>query len=431
MTATRTAPEHSTSIIRPPTRVVIAVIAVMIMNGSVILLRQVDLARAGLLIAVLVFAALVGWCRRAADRLSIRVIMIITALCQLPGLLARPQLSDDAYRYVWDGRVQLAGISPYAYTPDDPALTWLRDPVLFPPGGTLINRSWVHTIYPPVAELWFTMVAAVTPWRLGTLGVQIGAALLVVITTGLLARVLLARDLPAGAALLYGACPAVALEGANAAHVDVLAALLLVATGSALISRRRVLAGLLFGLAIGVKLVPLLLLPVFLRRLRVAGTALVTTVAGYLPHLLAVGPLVIGFLPGYLQEEGFDGRRRFALLIFLPEQARLPVALALAAGLAVLAVLRSRQEPVLITCCWLYGAAFLIATPTYPWYLLPFMVIVIMAARWEWLLLWPAAYLGYLQDREPLLQTVGFGLALIMILVISRRRAATASAAPE
>ncbi|SDT23860.1 glycosyltransferase 87 family protein [Microlunatus soli] len=402
--------------------IVTATLMIMAIDLGVIGLRRLEFARLGLFVGVLIFGIIVVLLRGRAASLSRRAVIIIAAACQLPGLVSVPVLSDDAYRYVWDGRVQLAGIDPYRYPPLSGALAFLRDPILFPPGAELpvINRSWVHTIYPPVAELWFTAVAAITPWRLGTFGVQLGAAVLVVITVLLLTRVLTAgqsRRRPV-LALIYGACPATTLEAANGAHVDTLAALFLAAMGLAVLHRRKWLTGLFLGLAGAVKLVPLLLLPIFLRRGRRGSllTAVGSFALGYLPHLIAVGGLVVGFLPGYLAEEGFDGRRRFALLILLPEAARLPVALLLAAAVATLAVLRTRREPLLQTCCWLYGAAFLIATPAYPWYLLPLMVLAIMAGRLRWLALWPAAYLSYLHDHNPWLQSVGYGLAAVVLV---------------
>ena len=60
--------------------------------------------------------------------------------------------------------MQLAGIDPYRYVPLDPALDRLRDVFLFPPGErTMINRPTVPTIYPPGAQLWFTIVGLLTP----------------------------------------------------------------------------------------------------------------------------------------------------------------------------------------------------------------------------------------------------------------------------
>lgn len=134
--------------------------------------------------------------RRVPDRQVVPLVLAGSVVVAALGLLAPPRTSDDAYRYVWDGRVQAAGISPYAYPPDDPALARLRDPQLFPVGGrcdewderrtaagdcTRINRPAVHTIYPPVAEAWFL---AVHPWGGGIRGAQAAGALLAVATTG-------------------------------------------------------------------------------------------------------------------------------------------------------------------------------------------------------------------------------------------------------
>ena len=112
------------------------------------------------------------------------VVFLVALVAQLPGLLSPPRSSSDAYRYVWDGRVQLSGTSPYRYAPLDDRLAALRDPVLFPGLGPqdrsgyltqplptdraeVLARSandpphgdqppQVPTIYPPVAQAWFT-----------------------------------------------------------------------------------------------------------------------------------------------------------------------------------------------------------------------------------------------------------------------------------
>lgn len=375
-----------------------------------------------ILIACVVFVAVAWWLRRDLPRASFRFIVIITAVVQLIGLLVFPLTSDDVYRYVWDGRVQLAGISPYRFPPMDEALAFLRDPMLFPPGDKImINRPGVPTIYPPGAQLWFTMIASVVPWSLGTLGVRIGAGVAVVVTTALLARFLGDRR---RWALVYGASPLVLLEGANGGHLDALCALAVFGLGWAAVRRRHWLAGLFLGVAASLKLVPLLLIPAFLasRRWRTSLTGVGVAAAGYVPHVLVVGTLVVGFLPGYVAEEGYDGARRFALLIWLPEAVRLPVALALGVALAVLALWRSRSEPILETCCWLYGGCILLATPVYPWYALPFIVLVIMAGRLEWLALWAAMYVAFVFDDLIVVQGAAYGAALITVLVVGWRR---------
>jgi hypothetical protein len=407
----------------PSRRMIIAALIIILINfAMMIVLAQLHWFGRVIAVVGLIFIVLVIMVRRDAAGAPIWFVVVVTLAIQLPHLFFVPRTSDDAYRYIWDGRVLLAGIDPYQFVPLDPELAPLRDPLLFPEGEPpLINRPGVPTIYPPIAQLWFGLVAFFTPPAAGTLGVQIAAAGAVTVTTWLLARFLGER---AGWALLYGACPAVALEAANGAHLDAVSALCVFGVGWAALRRRHWLAGLFLGLAGGIKLVPLLLVPAFLRRgrWRTTLTALSLVMAAYLPHLLAVGVLVLGFLPGYWREEGYNAGRRFALLSWLPEQWRLPAAVVLAALCAVVAVVRSSREPVLVTCCWLYGCSFLIATPIYAWYALPFVVLVIMAVRWEWLAVWPALYVAFVFDHEILIQALAFGAALGVVVLIGFRR---------
>ncbi len=98
------------------------------------------------------------------------VIFTVAVVLRLVLLLLDPLLSTDIYRYVWDGRVQAAGINPYRYIPADPALAALRDAAIYPN----INRAdYAVTIYPPVAQLFFLAVTRlgenVTVMRLGFL----------------------------------------------------------------------------------------------------------------------------------------------------------------------------------------------------------------------------------------------------------------------
>ena len=399
--------------------------------------------------------------RRAAGRGGVLGLVAVAALCQVPGLTHPPITSTDAYRYVWDGRVQLSGSSPYSHVPLDDALARLRDPVLFPglspsersgvvgpprvphdPAAiaalstddprTRINRPRVPTIYPPVAQAYFTAVALFTPWSAGTFGLQVAAATLAVALTALLAVELRRRGRDPRWAALWGWSPIVSLEAGSAAHVDVLAALLIVAAAILAARRKPVLAGLLLGAAASVKLLPLLLLPAFTHRknLRTPLVAIGTFLASYLPHLLVAGTLVVGFLPGYLTQEGFsDGSSRSAILaLLLPPEARQFAAVLLAIALALLAIHRHGREPIAVTCCWLYGAALLITTPTYPWYGLPLIALAVLAGRFEWLAVPLAAYLAYASFGHELRQgLIHLTAALIVTLTITVRHQATAS----
>lgn len=65
-------------------------------------------------------------------------------------LSAQPTLSDDIYRYMWDGKVQSHGLNPYSYPPEAGELEFLRDSYY-----EGVNHKGVRTIYPPLAQIFF------------------------------------------------------------------------------------------------------------------------------------------------------------------------------------------------------------------------------------------------------------------------------------
>ena len=457
----------------PRTRVLVA-IGVLTPVYAVLIAVQATVAVAEwipLMLSWVVFLPLAAWiiagarepvppsAARQPHRTSLRLVALAAIVVGLPGLFAGPQMSSDAYRYVWDGRVQLAGIDPYRYVPLDDHLARLRDPTLFPgtsrtdstgatsptgslddlrrprdtrdfPASTVINRPLVPTIYPPLAEGWFAVVAALTPARFGTLGLQLSFLLVAAATSVLIGWSLRRNGHDPATAILYAACPVVFVEAANNAHIDVLAAGLV--TAAVIFAHRRWLAGVLLGLAVAVKLTPLLLLPVFLgRRVRdslatVAATALTVAVA-YLPHVLVVGWLALGYLPGYLSEEGYEsGLDRFKTLELLlpgvPAPALGAIVLVMAAAVAVVALVRARREPVAPVAVWLFGWVVLITTPTYPWYVIPVLALAVLARRYEWAALAIACYGSYAFYDHARIPGVLFGLAAAVVLVVQIRR---------
>src|SRR5262249_9419976 len=89
---------------------------------------------------------------RGGVRPSLALVLAAAALLRLGALAAPVYLSDDIYRYIWDGRIQAAGINPYRYIPTDAELAPLRDTAVFPN----INRNnYAPTIYPPGAQMVF------------------------------------------------------------------------------------------------------------------------------------------------------------------------------------------------------------------------------------------------------------------------------------
>lgn len=394
------------------------------------------------------FAAGAWLVHRLPPRGAVLLIVAGGILIPLAGLGAKPQTSDDSYRYAWDGRVQASGISPYRYTPVDPALRALRDPWLFPAtgactawdlhpardpatGGTLctrINRPQVPTIYPPVAEGYFAALDEIAPAGSRHKGAQTGGLLLAVATTGALLWALRRTGGDPRHAVYWAWCPAVALEAVNNAHVDTLGALLTVLGLTAAARRGHLTGGALIGAAIATKLLPALVLPGVVRRrpLRVVAAAAAVLAFVYTPYVAATGVHVIGYLPGYLKEEGYqqDGRNRFALLrLVMPGSATLYAGIALLIVTALLVMRHADAGRPWRGALVMTGAAMVTMTPSFPWYMLLIVALVALDGRWEWLAVPPAATAVYLSGGAHLpyatVQRAAYGSALALVAVVS------------
>jgi hypothetical protein len=370
--------------------------------------------------AWLAFAA-AAWLVRGIPKRA--AALLILGGCLLGGIAAASgpsRQSDDLYRYVWDGQVQAAGIDPYAYVPAAAQLAPLRtDSFLWPnqhtdwcvapgtkdpdgpgnlvPGCTLINRPSVHTIYPPVAEAYYYAVDQLSPSGSRYKPIQLAAVLLALATAAALMLGLRSLGRDPRTAALWAWCPVVLFESGNGAHVDVLAAFLSVCALVVLARDRgvpgrgraaRIVGGVLLGLAIGAKLTPALAAPAALRRRTLtAGVAAAATFAlTYLPHVLAVGGKVIGYIPGYLNEQGYDSGRGFLVLsMFLPQSLCAAAAVLITAAAAIAVYFLGDPSRPWRGAMVMTGLGLFLTTPGYGWYSVLLCAFVALDGSVEWL----------------------------------------------
>lgn len=303
-----------------------------------------------------------------------------------------PLLSSDIYRYVWDGKVQAAGINPYRYFPAHPALAALRDAVIFPH----INRAdYAVTIYPPVAEFFFLLVtrlgASVTVMRLTLLGCE---AVSVAVILLLLQRM---RQ-PLTRIVAYVWHPLPIWEIANSGHIDALMVALL-SVGLWLALTGRLLRGAIV-ITLGALVKPYVapVLAVIWRPLdwKMPLVVIAVIVLCYLPYL-SVGRGVFGFLTqGYLREEGIMSGSDFWLLsvwrlAFGTHYGDVTAYVALAASIVLLIALFAARRPdrtiasSLADINMLLLVVLLLLSPSYPWYfmaIMPFVALCGNAPTW-------------------------------------------------
>jgi alpha-1,6-mannosyltransferase len=295
-------------------------------------------------------------------RRAIVIGLVLAALWHLPFLLTPPGSDDDIHRYVWDGRVQRLGYNPYIVVPSDPALGGLH---------TLetrtLNNPDLPSPYPPGAELFFRAVTAIheSIFALKVAFVVCDLAIVLV-----LLDILRSSQQGAHWVLAYAWNPLLAPEVAGSGHIDIVGVLLLLVSVAALGRRWRAVAALAFGLAIAVKLLPIVLLPLYWRRVRLRDGALAAVVIGLLyAPFFNHGRIPIGSLGTYVQSFRFNDPV-FATLerVAAPQ---LVVGLAVLVGFLTAIWLRGKSVAWSSDAfAWPMAASLLCAPVVYPWYLL-------------------------------------------------------------
>ncbi|MGB2887150.1 MAG: hypothetical protein WBC04_05595 [Candidatus Acidiferrales bacterium] len=301
----------------------------------------------------------------STPRFPHRVIVIglvLAALWHLPFLLMPPGSDDDVHRYVWDGRVQRLGYNPYIVVPSDPALGGLHTPET-----RTLNNPDVPSPYPAGAQFFFRAVTAIheSIFALKVAFVVCDLAIVLV-----LLDVLRSSRQGAHWVLAYAWHPLLATEVAGSGHIDIVGVLLLLLSAAALARRWRALAALAFGLAVAVKLLPIVLLPLYWRRVRMRDGALAAVVLGllYVPFFNH-GRIPIGSLGTYVQRFRFNDPV-FATLerVAAPQ---LVVGLAVLVGFLTAIWLRGKAPACPSDAfAWPMAASLLCAPAVYPWYLL-------------------------------------------------------------
>ncbi|MFN3868359.1 MAG: glycosyltransferase family 87 protein [Hyphomicrobiaceae bacterium] len=411
----------------------LAVIATM---ATAMLIRSGDFegyVAMALLHGALYLAAAALVFRVSFGRRWLFAILAVAVAMRLVALLPPPNLSTDAFRYVWDGRLQSAGINPYLYVPADPRLDHLRDEAIYP---HINQKERAVTIYPPAAQLLFRAAQ----W-LGdsVLAIRIVMLALDLVTIAAAIAILHSLALPLQRVLIYAWHPLPIWEFAGHGHIDAATTAGIALGVLAVVRGRQAIGGAVLAVAVLTKYFPLLLLPALWRRwdwrmpLAAAGTAALL----YLPFVGGAGTGVIGFLGQHLDNEGYVAGWGFHPVWLLRDfglgdmSGRTYVALSLLVlgGLAVWSLFDRRTDEFRLDRVMLLGATFVFLTsPHYPWYfafLVALLPCVPHPAAFAFTTLAPVLYLprppGGIGWTEIYAAVYWFPLALFIVWEIWRR----------
>jgi hypothetical protein len=274
------------------------------------------------------------FCSSSFPKHVIVVGLVLAAVWHVAFLAVPTGSDDDVRRYVWDGRLQRLGYNPYIVVPNDPAFAALHTAET-----RELNNPDLPSIYPPGAQLFFRMITAIHE------SVFAMRAALEICNLGIvlvLLDVLRRNGQGVQWILAYAWHPLLATEVAGSGHIDILGVLLLVLSFAALLRHWRAIAAIAFALAVAVKFLPIVLLPLYWRRVRIRDALLAVILFAllYVPFLNH-GRIPTGSLGTYVQGFGFNAPLFAALRRVAAPQV--VVALAVLVGLLVAIWFRARS----------------------------------------------------------------------------------------
>jgi hypothetical protein len=305
--------------------------------------------------------------------------LVFAAVWHIEFLRLPAGADDDIHRYVWDGRLQRFGYNPYLVIPSDPAVRGLHTAE-----SRTLNNPDLASPYPPAAQLVFRAVTAVHE---STFALKIAFVLCDLAIVFMLLDILRRTGQGAHLVLTYAWNPLLAIEVAGSGHIDIVGALLVVISVAALMRRWRAAAAVALGLAVAVKFLPIVLVPLYWKRFRIRDAVLAVAVVAllYVPFLHH-GRIPTGSVGTYVQTFRFNGPVFAALnKVVAPD---LLTALAVLVGLATATWLR-RTVPELRpeNFAWPMAAALFFAPVVFPWYLL-WLVPFLTSTSMQLLIFW-------------------------------------------
>jgi alpha-1,6-mannosyltransferase len=300
---------------------------------------------------------------RPLPRLLVTALVFAVAF-RIP--LAAPKVGadNDMVRYMYDGRLQRLGINPFEVVPADPSLAWTHTDET-----RRMPSIRARTPYPAAAQLFFR--AVVTVWESSRM-MKWALVACDLLTMWVLVAWLRQTSRSPWLALLYAWNPLVILEVAHSGHIDALGALWIAISAWMLSTGRTTRASVAFVLAVATKLLPIVLIPLYWKRIRFRdGLAAAAVLAALYFPFRSAGLLPLGAVPNVVAFIRFNGPLFKALAAaFTPQGA---AGAAVLGGLAVATWMRARRDAAdPAAWAWPMAVSLAAAPVIYPWYLLYF-----------------------------------------------------------
>lgn len=334
-------------------------------------------------IAASVLYAAMSWTLFRVDISEAVLLSIIAAavVVRLSFIAGNPIGSEDAYRYIWDGKVQAHGINPYLYTALDPQLDSLHSPLL----PSAMNHADLKTIYFPLTQWIFYCCyklsgEALWGYKIVLLIAEIGTISALYIFLPLL-------SIPRKFTLLYAFCPLPIIEFAVDSHLDAVGLPLFLFSLLFFLKERKILSYVLLGLSSSIKPVGLIVLPamfIFEKGWRNKMFAflipLITVGVQFLPYLFTSNPFET--LLSFTKDWSFNGVVFEAVYLYFRDNQFSRLICGVILGIVIL-LLNYKQKHFLDTVYFSLVALILLSPVVHPWYVAWVAVLLPIERRWS------------------------------------------------
>ncbi|MDN5205216.1 glycosyltransferase 87 family protein [Fulvivirgaceae bacterium BMA10] len=348
----------------------------------------------------------------------IKLALYFSIIFRVALLLLIPNLSDDFYRFIWDGRLINEGINPFVHLPN----YYIENLTQAPEGITKelydkLNSKEYFTIYPPVNQFVFMLAALISPKSiLGS--VLVMRVLIIAAEVGsivLIGKLLGHYQLNPKNVLLYALNPLVILELSGSLHFEAIAIFFLLLAVWAWEMRKKLGAAFYIALSICTKLIPLIFLPLFLTREKFKKVVFFYLIVGGTIVLLFVPLLNADFINGltssfslYFQKFEFNAGIYYIIREIgyfvkgynIIQTAGKYLALATFISIITFTFFEGRKKHNLPTAFfWVYFLYLIFVTTLHPWYVVPLVAFSVFT-NFRFPVLWSGliffTYLNYL-----------------------------------
>lgn len=337
--------------------------------------------------------------------------LLLAVMLRVMALAMSPQLSDDFYRFHWDGLLVTQGLNPYEMSPREVLNAKKNYEGISNELFEKLNSKDYKSVYPPLSQVVFAIGAMISPGDLFYSMLSMKSILLLfeIGSFFLLYRLLQQKKMETSLLLLYAWNPLVLIEGAVNMHFETML-IFFVLLFMYLLGKQKIgLSGASLGLACLSKLLPFIFIPYIVFRYKLK-QSLVLLIALFLVFGLAFFPLLSGEgLAGigaslllYFKVFEFNASIYY-LLSFLGKMllgynpiAVLGPSLALASFLGVIAIsylMRKRDESLVFLL--ILSLYYLLSTTVHPWYLMPLVALGIFSSSRYWMLWSFVAFVSY------------------------------------